>query len=88
MVLDVPAYIAADLKARIQALPKVKLLGYYSDAYKLEFDLLKFNMYRRILAETLAEECVRERGWSVNRALQSAKSSSSTIPEEYLGETD
>ena len=52
-------YIAADLKARIQALPKVKLLGYYSDAYKLEFILPKFNMYRRILAETLAEECVR-----------------------------
>src|SRR5208282_4649706 len=70
---NVPAYIAADLKARIQALPKVKLLGYYSDAYKLEFILPKFNMYRRILAETLAEECVRGRGWSVDRALQLGK---------------
>ena len=70
---NVPAYIAADLKARIQALPKVKLLGYYSDAYKLEFILPKFNMYRRILAETLAEECIRGRGWSVDRALQLGK---------------
>ncbi len=70
---NVPAYIAADLKARIQALPKVKLLGYYSDAYKLEFILPKFNMYRRILAETLAEECVRGRGWPVQRALELGK---------------
>jgi glucuronate isomerase len=68
-----PAFIAADLKARIQALPKVKLLGYYSDAYKLEFILPKFNMYRRILAETLAEECVRGRGWPSDRALQIGK---------------
>ena len=45
-------------------------------------------MYRRILAETLAEECVRERGWSVDRALQLGKPSFFTIPEEYLGETD
>ena len=54
-------------------LPKVKLLGYYSDAYKLEFILPKFNMYRRILAKTLAEECVRGRGWPVDRALQAGK---------------
>lgn len=70
---NVPAFIAADLKARIQAVPKVKLLGYYSDAYKLEFILPKFNMYRRILAETLAEECVRGRGWSIDRSLQLGK---------------
>jgi glucuronate isomerase len=66
---NVPAFIAADLRARIQALPQVKLLGYYSDAYKLEFILPKFRMYRRILAETLAEECVRGRGWTAERAL-------------------
>ena len=41
----------------LQAVPKtVKLVGYYSDAYTLEFVLPKFNMYRRLLAETLAEE--------------------------------
>ena len=53
---NIPAFIAGDLRARMQALPKVKLLGYYSDAYKLEFIAPKFNMYRRILAEVLADE--------------------------------
>ena len=75
-------------KARIQALPKVKLLGYYSDAYKLEFILPKFNMYRRILAETLAEECVRGEVGPSSEPFSLVKSSSLTIPEEYLGETD
>jgi len=70
---NIPAFIAADLKARIQALPKVKLLGYYSDAYKLEFILPKFNMYRRLLAETLADEAVAGRGWTVEQALDVAK---------------
>jgi glucuronate isomerase len=70
---NVPAFIAADLRGRIQALPKVKLLGYYSDAYKLEFILPKFNMYRRILSETLAEEAIGKQGWSVERALELAR---------------
>ncbi len=70
---NVPAFIAADLRARVQALPKVKLVGYYSDAYKLEFIAPKFNMYRRILAEVLADEAIRGRGWPDDRALQLAK---------------
>ena len=70
---NIPAYIAADLRARLQALPKTKLVGYYSDAYKLEFILPKFNMYRRVLAETLAEEYVRGRGWPLERALELGK---------------
>ena len=70
---NIPAFIATDLRARLQALPKVKLLGYYSDAYKLEFIAPKFNMYRRILADVLAEEAIRGRGWSVDQALQLAK---------------
>ena len=32
-------------------MPKTKQIGYYCDAYKLEFVLPKFNMYRRVLAE-------------------------------------
>jgi glucuronate isomerase len=71
---NVPAYIAADLRARLQALPKVKLLGYYSDAYKLEFIAPKFNMYRRILAEVLGEMVVRGSNWSVDDALKLARS--------------
>jgi glucuronate isomerase len=70
---NVPAYIAADLSARIQALPKVKLVGYYSDGYKLEFIAPKFNMYRRLLADVLAEQVVRGRGRPVDEALQLAK---------------
>jgi glucuronate isomerase len=70
---NVPAYITGDVRARLQALPKVKLLGYYSDAYKLEFIAPKFNMYRRILAEVLGEDAVRGHGWSIDDALQLAK---------------
>jgi glucuronate isomerase len=70
---NVPAYIAADLSARLQALPKVKLLAYYSDAYKLEFIAPKFNMYRRVLADVLADGIIRGRGWPVERALELAK---------------
>jgi glucuronate isomerase len=70
---NVPAFIATDLRARLEALPKVKIVGYYSDAYKLEFVAPKFNMYRRILADVLAETVIRGRGWSVEQALQLAK---------------
>ncbi len=56
--LNVPAHIGRDLAARLQSVPKTKLIGYYSDMYKLEFGLSKFNMYRRILARVLARDFV------------------------------
>lgn len=56
---NIPGYIQSDLRARLQAVPKSKQIGYYSDAYKLEFVLPKFNMYRRVLAETIATEYVK-----------------------------
>ncbi|QEL19793.1 amidohydrolase [Limnoglobus roseus] len=56
---NIPAYIGADLRERLQGVPKTKLVGYYSDAYKLEFVLPKYGMYRRILAKTIADEFVR-----------------------------
>ena len=56
---NVPAYINRDLSERLQAVPKTKLVGYYSDAYKLEFVKPKFGMYRRVLAGVLADEFVR-----------------------------
>jgi len=70
---NMPACIEADLRLRLQAVPKTKQLGYYSDAYKLEFILPKFNMYRRCLARVLAEEFVRGRGWSESRAVELAR---------------
>ena len=56
---NVPPYIRKNLGERLSAVPKTKLIGYYSDAYKLEFVLPKYAMYRRILANTLADDFVR-----------------------------
>lgn len=70
---NVPAYIETDLRARLQAVPKTKQLGYYSDAYKLEFILPKYVMYRRVLARCLAREFVVERGWSETEAVDLAR---------------
>jgi glucuronate isomerase len=83
---NIPVHIAADLRARLQALPKTKLLGYYSDAYKLEFILPKFNMYRRVLADALAEEVIRGRGWSLDEALQLAKLILLDNPKRVFGD--
>ncbi|MFM1801175.1 MAG: Uronate isomerase, partial [Planctomycetota bacterium] len=70
---NVPTFISADLKARIEAVPKTKIIGYYSDAYKLEFILPKFNTFRRVLSRTLAESCVIERNWSMEDCLKLAR---------------
>ena len=68
-----PAYIEPDARARLTAVPATKQIGYYSDAYKLEFILPKFNMYRRVLAKVLADEFVLGRGWSEERAVGLAR---------------
>lgn len=56
---NTPPFIKKDLLERVTAVPKSKLIGYYSDAYKLEFVKPKYGMYRRILANVLADEFVR-----------------------------
>ncbi|VTT98017.1 glucuronate isomerase : Uronate isomerase OS=uncultured Acidobacteria bacterium A2 PE=4 SV=1: UxaC [Gemmataceae bacterium] len=56
---NTPPYIRKDVTERLTAVPKTKLIGYYSDAYKLEFVLPKYGMYRRLLAGVLADEFVR-----------------------------
>jgi glucuronate isomerase len=70
---NIPAYIEQDLKARLQAVPKIKQIGYYSDMYKLEFGLPKFNMYRRILAQVLADDFIRPRVYTEMQALELAR---------------
>lgn len=70
---NIPTYIDRDLRARLQAVPKTKQLGYYSDAYKLEFVLPKYNMYRRILAQILADDFVRPGVYDERRALDLAR---------------
>lgn len=66
---NIPVYIEQDTRARLQAVPKTKQLGYYSDMYKLEFGLPKFNMYRRILAKILATDFVSEGSFTLDQAV-------------------
>jgi glucuronate isomerase len=70
---NIPCHIEHDLRARLQAVPKTKQIGYYSDAYKLEFVLPKYNMYRRILAKVLADDFVRPGVYTAERALDCAR---------------
>ena len=70
---NIPAYIEQDCRARLQAVPKTKQIGYYSDMYKLEFGLPKYNMYRRILAQILADDFVRPRVYTESQALTMAR---------------
>jgi glucuronate isomerase len=67
---NTPAYIEHDAAARLEAVPQNKQIAYYSDAYKLEFCLPKFAMYKRILAKLLADRFVIDRGWSEQQALE------------------
>ncbi|MCS7159560.1 MAG: amidohydrolase, partial [Gemmatales bacterium] len=70
---NLPGLIRHDLSARLEGVPKTKIIAYYSDAYKLEFVLPKFNMYRRVLAQVLADEYIEARGWSEEAAVQLAR---------------
>jgi glucuronate isomerase len=70
---NIPVYVEQDARARLQAVPKTKQLGYYSDMYKLEFGLPKFNMYRRILAKILADDFIRPRIYTEGQALALAR---------------
>lgn len=66
---NTPAVIERDLEQRLEAVPRTKLLGYYSDMYKLEFGYPKFAMFRRVLSRVLARRFVAERGWSEDAAV-------------------
>lgn len=66
---NTPTFIEHDASARLEAIPATKQIAYYSDMYKLEFALPKFNMYKRILAKILAEKFVIDRGWSEQQAV-------------------
>lgn len=66
---NTPTFIEHDASCRLEAVPRTKQIGYYSDMYKLEFALPKFRMYKRILAKVLGERFVGDRGWSEDAAL-------------------
>ncbi len=67
---NTPAFIEHDVSSRLEAIPRTKQIGYYSDMYKLEFALPKFAMYKRCLAKVLAGKFVIDRGWSETRAIE------------------
>ena len=67
---NTPSFISRDASARLEAVPQTKQIAYYSDAYKLEFVWPKFDMYRRILADILANHFVKGNGWSEERAIE------------------
>ena len=66
---NTPTFIEHDSAARMEAVPRTKQVGYYSDMYKLEFALPKFAMYKRVLAKVLAERFVVDRAWSETQAI-------------------
>jgi glucuronate isomerase len=70
---NIPAYIEQDARARLQAIPKTKQIGYYSDMYKLEFGLPKYNMYRRVLTKVLADDFVRSGALTEHGAVELAR---------------
>lgn len=70
---NIPTYIELDCRSRLEAVPRTKQIGYYSDMYKLEFGLPKFTMYRRVLAKVLGEDFVIGRGWPEERAIAFGK---------------
>ncbi len=67
---NTPSFITRDLQARMEAVPRNKIVGYYSDMYKLEFALPKFAMFKRCLADVLARHFVEQMGWSEARAVE------------------
>ncbi|WDI40051.1 amidohydrolase [Bremerella sp. P1] len=67
---NTPTFIQQDCASRLEAIPRTKQIGYYSDMYKMEFALPKFAMYKRILAKVLAENFVIDRSWSEEAAVE------------------
>ncbi|HUU93549.1 MAG TPA: glucuronate isomerase [Phycisphaerae bacterium] len=83
--LNVPVHIESELRARLMAVPKVKLIGYYSDMYKVEFGLPKFNMYRRVLARVLARDFVETGLMSEQQAAETARLLLRDNPKRIFG---
>lgn len=64
--------LAADLRTRLDTVPKTKLIGYPTDAFCLESMLPRLRHQRRVLSEVLAADFVEGRGWSEECAVRLA----------------
>lgn len=83
--LNVPVHIEYELRARLEAVPQTKLIGYYSDMYKVEFGLPKFTMYRRVLARVLAREFVEPGRMTESEAVATARLLLRENPKRIFG---
>lgn len=70
---NIPMLIEQDLRARLHAVPREKILGYYSDMYKLEFGPPKYLMFKQVLARVLAQDYVLPGAMSSTQAIDLAK---------------
>lgn len=70
---NLPIYIETSLTSRLQGLPSKKIIGYYSDAFKLEFVRPKYQMYIKTLSKVVFNNYVLERSWSENSAMELAR---------------
>ncbi len=70
---NVPSLIEQDLRARLHAIPREKILGYYSDMYKLEFGPPKYLMFKQILARVLSQDYVLPGALSSTEAINLAR---------------
>lgn len=66
---NIPSLIEQDLRARLHGIPREKILGYYSDMYKLEFGPPKYLMFKQILARVLADDYVAPGAMSRTQAI-------------------
>ena len=66
---NIPSLIEHDLRSRLHGVPREKILGYYSDMYKLEFGPPKYLMFKQILARVLAEDYVEPGAMSKAQAI-------------------
>jgi glucuronate isomerase len=83
--LNVPVLIEYVLRSRLEAVPKGKLIGYYSDMYNVEFGLPKFNMYRRVVARVLAREFVEAGRMDEDAAVATARLLLRENPQRIFG---
>lgn len=70
---NIPMLIEQDLRARLHAVPREKILGYYSDMYKLEFGPPKYLMFKQVLARVLAQDYVLPGAMSSTQAIDLAR---------------
>jgi glucuronate isomerase len=86
-----PTDIAREIRRRLDVVPGGKIIGYFSDAYYLEFVLPKFRMYKFELATALAERMERSlihpnmESFSLDEALCLAEDLLLNNPKEIIG---